>query len=67
MSAIGGKADIKLGWTEGSNLRLELRWSAGDAGKARTSAKGLSAAMSAFDPKRAFGDSNVTLLTYQLH
>jgi putative ABC transport system substrate-binding protein len=31
----------KLGWTEGSNLRLELRWSAGDAGKARTSAKEL--------------------------
>jgi putative ABC transport system substrate-binding protein len=31
----------KLGWMEGSNLRLELRWSAGDAGKARTSAKEL--------------------------
>src|SRR5260370_25588626 len=31
----------KLGWTEGSNLRIELRWSAGDAGKMKTLAKEL--------------------------
>src|SRR5215470_12027977 len=31
----------KLGWTEGSNLRIELRWRAGDAGKERTLAKEL--------------------------
>jgi putative ABC transport system substrate-binding protein len=31
----------KLGWTEGSNLRIELRWSAGDADKERTFAKEL--------------------------
>jgi len=31
----------KLGWTEGSNLRMELRWSASDADKMRTLAKEL--------------------------
>jgi putative ABC transport system substrate-binding protein len=31
----------KLGWTEGSNLRIEVRWSAGDADRMRTSAKEL--------------------------
>ena len=31
----------KLGWTEGSNLRIELRWSAADADTMRTSAKEL--------------------------
>jgi putative tryptophan/tyrosine transport system substrate-binding protein len=31
----------KLGWTEGSNLRIELRWSAGDADRMRTFAKEL--------------------------
>ena len=31
----------KLGWTEGSNLRIELRWSAGNADRIRTSAKEL--------------------------
>jgi putative ABC transport system substrate-binding protein len=31
----------KLGWTEGSNLRIELRWGAGDADKVRTFAKEL--------------------------
>ena len=31
----------KLGWTEGSNLRIELRWGAGDADKIRTFAKEL--------------------------
>ena len=31
----------KLGWTEGHNLRIELRWSAGDADKMRTFAKEL--------------------------
>jgi putative ABC transport system substrate-binding protein len=31
----------KLGWTEGSNLRIELRWGAGDADKERTFAKEL--------------------------
>jgi putative ABC transport system substrate-binding protein len=25
-----------LGWTEGQNLRIDVRWSAGDAGLART-------------------------------
>jgi putative tryptophan/tyrosine transport system substrate-binding protein len=35
----GGLA--KLGWTEGSNLRIELRWGAGDADRIRTSAKEL--------------------------
>ena len=29
----------KLGWTEGSNLRIELRWGAGDADKLRHSQK----------------------------
>ena len=29
----------KLGWTEGSDLRIELRWGAADADKIRTSAK----------------------------
>jgi putative ABC transport system substrate-binding protein len=31
----------KLGWTEGGNLRIELRWSAGDADRMRTFAKEL--------------------------
>src|SRR5215468_1286772 len=31
----------KLGWTEGSNLRIEVRWSASDAAKMRTLAKEL--------------------------
>jgi putative ABC transport system substrate-binding protein len=31
----------KLGWTEGSNLRIELRWSAGDADRTRRFAKEL--------------------------
>ena len=31
----------KLGWTEGSNLRIELRWNAGDADRMRTLAKEL--------------------------
>ena len=31
----------KLGWTEGSNLRIELRWSAVDPDKIRTFAKEL--------------------------
>ena len=30
-----------MGWTEGSNLRIELRWSAGDADRMRTLAKEL--------------------------
>ena len=29
----------KLGWSEGSNLRIELRWSANDPDRMRTSAK----------------------------
>src|SRR3974390_3774768 len=31
----------KLGWTEGSNLRIELRWSANDLDRMRTLAKEL--------------------------
>ncbi len=31
----------KLGWTEGSNLRIELRWVAGNADRMRTLAKEL--------------------------
>jgi putative tryptophan/tyrosine transport system substrate-binding protein len=31
----------KLGWTEGSNLRIEVRWAAGDVNKVRTFAKEL--------------------------
>ncbi|HLX17880.1 MAG TPA: ABC transporter substrate-binding protein [Bradyrhizobium sp.] len=31
----------KLGWTEGTNLRIELRWGAGDADRIRTFAKEL--------------------------
>src|SRR6266481_7339830 len=31
----------KLGWAEGSNLRIELRWSAADADRMRTLAKEL--------------------------
>jgi putative ABC transport system substrate-binding protein len=31
----------KLGWTEGNDLRIELRWSAGDADRMRTLAKEL--------------------------
>jgi putative tryptophan/tyrosine transport system substrate-binding protein len=31
----------KLGWSEGSNLRIELRWSAGDADRMKTFAKEL--------------------------
>ena len=30
-----------IGWTEGSNLRIELRWNAGDADRMRTLAKEL--------------------------
>jgi putative tryptophan/tyrosine transport system substrate-binding protein len=32
---------VKLGWTEGSNLRIELRWSAGDPDRMKTFAKEL--------------------------
>ena len=35
------RALSKLGWTEGSNLRIELRWSAADPDKIRTFAKEL--------------------------
>jgi putative tryptophan/tyrosine transport system substrate-binding protein len=31
----------KMGWTEGSNLRIELRWGAGDADRMKTFAKEL--------------------------
>jgi hypothetical protein len=31
----------KLGWTEGSNLRIEVRWGAGEAGRISTLAKEL--------------------------
>ena len=31
----------KLGWTEGSNLRIEIRWSANDPDRMRTLAKEL--------------------------
>lgn len=31
----------KLGWVEGNNLRIELRWAAGDVERMRTSAKDL--------------------------
>jgi putative ABC transport system substrate-binding protein len=31
----------KLGWTEGSNVRIEVRWGTGDAAKVRTFAKEL--------------------------
>jgi putative ABC transport system substrate-binding protein len=31
----------KLGWMEGSNLRIELRWAAGDVDRMNTSAKEL--------------------------
>ena len=31
----------KLGWTEGKNLRIELRWSGGDVDRIRTLAKEL--------------------------
>src|SRR5262245_24578332 len=31
----------KLGWTEGNNLRIELRWTTGDTERIRTSAKEL--------------------------
>jgi putative ABC transport system substrate-binding protein len=31
----------RLGWAEGANLRIELRWSAGDPGRMRTFAKEL--------------------------
>ena len=34
-------AVAKLGWAEGSNLRIELRWGAGDADKIRSFAKEL--------------------------
>ena len=34
-------AVAKLGWTEGSKLRIEVRWSAGDADKMRTLAREL--------------------------
>ena len=34
-------AVAKLGWTEGSKLRIEVRWSAGDAEKIRMFAKEL--------------------------
>ena len=36
-----GAALTKLGWTEGSNLRTEVRWSIGDADKIRSFAKEL--------------------------
>jgi putative ABC transport system substrate-binding protein len=32
---------VKLGWREGSNIRIELRWGAGDADKIRSLAKEL--------------------------
>src|SRR5262245_36143632 len=39
--AVFRSALAKLGWTEGSNLRIELRWAAGDADRIRTLAKEL--------------------------
>ena len=38
MTAFRG-ALTKLGWTEGNNLRTEVRWGAGDADKFRSFAK----------------------------
>jgi putative tryptophan/tyrosine transport system substrate-binding protein len=37
--AVFRSALAKLGWTEGSNLRIELRWGASDADRIRTLAK----------------------------
>jgi putative tryptophan/tyrosine transport system substrate-binding protein len=39
--AVFRDALTKLGWTEGSNLRIELRWSAGDPDRMKTFAKEL--------------------------
>ena len=39
--AVFRSALSKLGWREGSNLQIELRWGGGDADKARTFAKEL--------------------------
>ena len=39
--AVFRSALAKLGWTEGSNLRIELRWGAGNADRIRTLAKEL--------------------------
>jgi putative ABC transport system substrate-binding protein len=39
--AVFRSALAKLGWTEGSNLRIELRWGTGDADRIRTLAKEL--------------------------
>src|SRR5215475_9175996 len=39
--AVFRSALAQLGWTEGSNLRIELRWGAGDADRIRTLAKEL--------------------------
>ena len=39
--AVFRAALAKLGWTEGSNLRIELRWSGADADRMRTLAKEL--------------------------
>jgi putative tryptophan/tyrosine transport system substrate-binding protein len=36
-----GAALAKLGWTDGSNLRIELRWSGADADRIRALAKEL--------------------------
>jgi putative ABC transport system substrate-binding protein len=40
VAAFRGALD-KLGWTEGNSLRIELRWSTGDANRIRTFAKEL--------------------------
>jgi putative ABC transport system substrate-binding protein len=42
-SEVAGFRDAlkKLGWMEGNNLRIELRWGAGDADKIKTFAKEL--------------------------
>jgi putative ABC transport system substrate-binding protein len=52
------KALQDLGWTEGRNLRIDLRWAANDASRARTYA----AELVALNPDAMFGDNTFVIV-----
>jgi putative tryptophan/tyrosine transport system substrate-binding protein len=55
--AVFRKSLQDLGWTEGRNLRIDLRWAASDVSRARTYA----AALVALNPDAIFGDNTFVI------